>query len=100
MLDAAATKPATMAFEDSTVADAVKRGNPVIFFDIGIDGESAGRIKVELFKNIAPRVRALLICHSHMTMARRLWKTSEHCVPESIEKVVCRLVTRDASSIA
>jgi len=39
-----------------TVGDVVKRGNPVVFFDITISGHAAGRIKIELFKNIVPKV--------------------------------------------
>jgi hypothetical protein len=42
--------------EESTVADAIKRGNPVVFFDITIGGEPAGRIMLELFKNLCPKV--------------------------------------------
>ena len=44
-------------FQPTTVADAVKRGNPVVFFDVNIGGRQAGRIKMELFKNVVPRVR-------------------------------------------
>lgn len=44
-------------FEDTTLADAVKRGNPVVFFDVTIGSRAAGRIKMELFKDIVPRVR-------------------------------------------
>ncbi len=33
------------------------RGNPVVFFDVAIGGRAVGRIKMELFKDIAPRVR-------------------------------------------
>lgn len=39
---------------DPNVADAVARGNPVVFFDIAIGGISAGRIKIELFKDVCP----------------------------------------------
>jgi len=42
--------------EESTVADAIKRGNPVVFFDLTIGGEPAGRIMLELFKNLCPKV--------------------------------------------
>jgi hypothetical protein len=41
--------------EDSTVADAIRRGNPVVFMDITIGGAPAGRILLELFKDLAPR---------------------------------------------
>jgi peptidyl-prolyl isomerase H (cyclophilin H) len=41
--------------EESTVADAVKRGNPVVFLDISIGGSPAGRIKIELFKSFVPK---------------------------------------------
>lgn len=41
--------------EESTVDDAIKRGNVVVFFDITIGGVPAGRILMELFKGMAPR---------------------------------------------
>ena len=40
-----------------TVGDVVKRGNPVVFFDITIGGHASGRIKMELFKDKVPKVR-------------------------------------------
>lgn len=38
------------------MADVVKRGNPVVFFDITIGGHASGRIKMELFKDKVPKV--------------------------------------------
>jgi hypothetical protein len=43
--------------EETTLADALRRGNPVVFFDITIAARPAGRIKMELFRDVAPRVR-------------------------------------------
>lgn len=40
---------------DPNVADAINRGNPVVFFDMAIGGISAGRIKIELFKDVCPK---------------------------------------------
>lgn len=40
---------------DPSIADAIARGNPVVFFDITIGGMSAGRIKIELFADICPK---------------------------------------------
>jgi len=40
---------------DPLVGEAVKRGNPVVFFDVSIGGRHAGRIKMELFKGTCPR---------------------------------------------
>jgi peptidyl-prolyl isomerase H (cyclophilin H) len=40
---------------DPVIADAVTRGNPVVFFDISIGGMEVGRIKMELFADICPR---------------------------------------------
>ena len=34
---------------DPAIVDAVSRGNPVVFFDISLAGNPAGRIKIELF---------------------------------------------------
>ena len=42
--------------EASTVSEAVKRGNAVVFFDVSIGGHSAGRIKIELFNDKTPKV--------------------------------------------
>ena len=44
--------------EETTLAEALKRGNPVVFFDITIADRASGRIKMELFKDVAPRVGA------------------------------------------
>lgn len=41
---------------DPAIVEAVKKGNPVVFFDISIGGVSAGRIKMELFKSECPKV--------------------------------------------
>ena len=40
---------------DPAIADAVSRGNPVVFFDISIGGVAVGRIKLELFADLCPR---------------------------------------------
>jgi len=31
------------------------KSNPVVFFDITIDGHKVGRIKMELFADVAPK---------------------------------------------
>ena len=41
--------------EETTLADAIKRGNPVCFLDITIGGAPVGRIELELFKASHPR---------------------------------------------
>ena len=41
--------------EDTSLADALKRGHPVVFFDVTIGGQPAGRIRMELFKSQVPR---------------------------------------------
>ena len=40
---------------DPLVAEAIARGNPVVFFDISIAGVPAGRIRMELFADVCPR---------------------------------------------
>ena len=40
---------------DPALAEALKRGNPVVFFDVTIGGHPAGRIKMELFKDTVPK---------------------------------------------
>ncbi|CAM9533130.1 unnamed protein product [Discosporangium mesarthrocarpum] len=44
-----------MISPDQSIAEAVARGNPVVFFDVTIGGAPAGRIKMELFKDICPK---------------------------------------------
>ena len=41
----------------NTVAEAIKRGNVVVFFDISMGGVPQGRLFMELFKDVAPKVR-------------------------------------------
>lgn len=48
--------------EETTLADAIRRGNPVVFFDVSVGGRDIGRIKLELFKDVAPRVRTIGRC--------------------------------------
>jgi peptidyl-prolyl isomerase D len=33
--------------------------NPLVFLDITIDGEEAGRIVLELYKDVVPKVKSL-----------------------------------------
>jgi peptidyl-prolyl isomerase H (cyclophilin H) len=40
---------------DQALSEALRRGNPVVFFDISIGGAPAGRIKLELFKKDCPK---------------------------------------------
>ncbi|GAB5035769.1 peptidyl-prolyl cis-trans isomerase [Nannochloropsis oceanica] len=40
---------------DPAVLEAVSRGNPVVFMDISIATRPAGRIKMELFRDVAPK---------------------------------------------
>jgi len=44
-----------MAGIDPLIAEAAERGNPVVFFDIKIADKDAGRIRFELFADVAPR---------------------------------------------
>lgn len=46
----------TVVSMDPKVIDCLRRGNPVVFFDISIGGSPSGRIRLELFKNICPKV--------------------------------------------
>ena len=41
---------------DPNDLECLRRGNPVVFFDISIGGSPSGRIKLELFKNKCPKV--------------------------------------------
>ena len=40
------------------IKGALERGNRVVFLDVSIGGRAAGRIKLELFHSVCPRVRA------------------------------------------
>lgn len=41
---------------DQQVVACLRRGNPVVFFDISIGGTPSGRIRFELFKKQCPKV--------------------------------------------
>lgn len=60
-----------VAMEETTLSDALKRGNPVVFFDVTVGGRAIGRIKMELFKDTAPRVSAVRVSESP-----RVWAPS------------------------
>uniref|UniRef100_A0AAV1UMF7 Peptidyl-prolyl cis-trans isomerase n=1 Tax=Peronospora matthiolae TaxID=2874970 RepID=A0AAV1UMF7_9STRA len=40
---------------DAALSEALRRGNPVVFFDISIGGVPVGRLRLELFKKDCPR---------------------------------------------
>lgn len=40
---------------EPAVVEAINRGNHVVFFDISIGGRPAGKIKIELFRDVAPK---------------------------------------------
>lgn len=46
---------------DPNVLECLRRGNPVVFLDISIGGSPSGRIRLELFKNICPKVCSLFV---------------------------------------
>ena len=35
-------------------------GNPLVYLDLSINGEAVGRVIIELFKDVAPKVRCTL----------------------------------------
>ena len=41
--------------DSSSVAEALARGNPVVFLDLTVGGAPAGRVYLELFKSLCPR---------------------------------------------
>lgn len=51
----------TVVSMDPKVLDCLRRGNPVVFFDISIGGSPSGRIRLELFKNICPKVELCVV---------------------------------------
>jgi peptidyl-prolyl isomerase H (cyclophilin H) len=40
---------------DPKVAEAIGRGNPVVFFDVAVAGAPIGRIRMELFADVCPK---------------------------------------------
>lgn len=40
---------------DTALNEALKRGNPVVFFDVAIGGAPVGRMRLELFKKDCPK---------------------------------------------
>lgn len=40
---------------DAAFEEAIRKGNPVVFFDVAIAGVPAGRIRMELFADVCPR---------------------------------------------
>ncbi|KAG1707245.1 cytochrome P450 monooxygenase 22 [Phytophthora capsici] len=40
---------------DAALSEALRRGNPVVFFDVSIGGAPVGRLRLELFKKDCPR---------------------------------------------
>lgn len=44
-----------MSSPDAAVAEAVGRGNPVVFMDVSIAGMPQGRLKIELFADVVPK---------------------------------------------
>ncbi|UIZ21610.1 hypothetical protein KXD40_000035 [Peronospora effusa] len=40
---------------DTALSEALRRGNPVVFFDVSIGGAPVGRLRLELFKKDCPR---------------------------------------------
>ena len=63
---------AASAAPANTVAEAIKRGNIVVFFDISIGGVPQGRLFLELFKDVAPKVREAISTASSADVIRLL----------------------------
>lgn len=73
---------------DPTLAAAIKRGNPVVFMDIEIANQPMGRIKIELFKTIAPKVFFIIIQYN------RHVKILDNFVQVNLEDLIYLLVIR------
>jgi hypothetical protein len=65
------TEPNLSICSKTTVMSAKQQQepNPVVFFDVSIGGLPAGRIKMELFKDLVPKTvenfRQLYACFTH-----------------------------------
>lgn len=73
---------------DPTLAAAIKRGNPVVFMDIEIANQQMGRIKIELFNTIAPKVFFIIIQYN------RHVKILDNFVQVNLEDLIYLLVIR------
>jgi len=84
----------------NTVAEAIKRGNIVVFFDVSIGGVPQGRLFLELFKDVAPKVCSNVYSKYRMLNQPfcRLVKISGSFVPANFDKVDCLLAIKDPSS--
>ncbi len=69
--------------------------NPVVFFDISIGGLPAGRVKIELFADVVPKVRKLLFKSFNF----RLQKISGNSAQESIASIINQWDIRIVNSI-
>ena len=51
---------------DSKILECLRRGNPVVFFDISVGGTPSGRIRLELFKDKCPKVFLFLSLNNNI----------------------------------
>jgi hypothetical protein len=51
----AKTDTSSTAATASTASKSKKGGNPIVYFDIEIGGQAAGKITMELYRDVVPR---------------------------------------------
>lgn len=94
--------------EETTIAEAIKKGNPCVFFDVTLGGVPAGRIKLELFKSVAPKtVENFRQCVGEAREGVLRARASQQCpwcalagsALANLRRAVSRSATRAASSI-
>lgn len=68
---------------DPYVSAAIKRGNNVVFFDIVIANTPVGRMKIELFNQVVPKVIILFILGSRKFSVFLFLIYSQLCTGES-----------------
>jgi hypothetical protein len=71
---------------DAALSEALRRGNPVAFFDVSIGGAPVGRLRLELFKKDCPRTVENFrqaCCNEWLAEAKdgrmERWLTSDLC---------------------
>ena len=87
------------AGDGSTVGDALKRGSVVTFKDVSIGGVPQGRLFLELFKDVAPKVRwvsisALAAVQHGLPLLHRLWRILDNSALGNTVLVGCHLATK------